>query len=256
MQRVLSVAAILTALSAAPATAAPGVDLAWNQCRAQSGATTFKASACLSTSGSQTLFASFNPPSGIQGLEACRVYVDYEEPGLGMSCWWNFSSGTTRGDALTVLPLPPTDVFGEPTVACGPNPFVRSDDGYYFLNHARPVKAGGFAISTGITTGQLQGYVILRAGAGGPVTADVQQYACGFSIANTGAGAGCYGCQDGVVFILRQITLIQPGLPDVDLINVNIGNMVTWNWNAHLPCSICTATQKQTWGAIKALYHD
>lgn len=248
MRKGLWIAGAMIALSAT-ASASPGVDLGWNNCRGQAQTATIKESACLSTSGSQSMFASFNPPAGIQALEACRVYVDYMELGPSLSCWWNFSSGSMRSDALTVLALPPTDpVTGDPEIACGPNPFVRGDDGYYFLNRGATAMSGGFGLYTGPNTGQLQGFVILKAGAGRPVAADVQQYACGFRIANTSMGAGCTGCLSRVTLVLSQITLTQPGLPDVDLTTPVFGSAIQWN--------AITATRNTTWGAMKALYRN
>jgi hypothetical protein len=258
-------AGLLVALSAQLVSAA-GVDLAWNQCRGQRGAAMSKTSACLSTSGSQCMFASFSPPAGVQALEGCEVYIEYQESGGALSCWWTFSVGTTRNDALTVLPLPPTAPetrhppivssrptlpwIREPTIACGPYPFVPSEEGYYFLAHAGVAASGGGWIRTGGNTAQFKSIVVLRQGTGGPVTPEVQQYALGVCIDNTNTGAGCAGCLDGVVLVLTRIVLVQPGAPNIDLTTPVLGNAVLWN--AGFPGSTAT----RTWGGVKALFHN
>src|SRR5262245_18509417 len=110
---------IMAALALLPTTgsSAPGIDLAWSQCRGKSGAMTSKASFCTSAGESYSMYASFNPPAGVEALEGCRVYVDYQQSGSGLSCWWSFSGGSTPGSALRVLPLPPVNpVTGDPTI--------------------------------------------------------------------------------------------------------------------------------------------
>jgi hypothetical protein len=253
MSRTLKILCIASGLLTTAATAtwaAPGVDLAWNQCRGKAGAVTSRTSACTSTAGTQVLYASVNPPSGINELEGEEIYIDYMEQGGSLSCWWNFSSGTPRAGALTALFLPNPDGNGDATVLCGsctaapctPNP----NDGYYFLAHG--ASGGGGGIVTGPDTGQLKGIVAIQAGTGVAVPADVQQYACGFRITNALTGAGCAGCNNGVTLVLARVTLTQPGVPNVDVTNANVGNSVTWNGG--------TPTRKATWGAVKALYRN
>src|SRR5262245_47871408 len=208
MTRTLKTMCIASGLLVAAATAAwaaPGVDLAWNQCRGKTGAATTRTSACAATTGQQSLYASVNPPSGVTQLEGAEIYVDYMESNSTLSCWWNFSTGATRASALTALALPATDANGDATIICGacnatPCPAGDGSDGFYFL--AKSGTGGGGAIVTGANSGQLKGIVAIQAGTGGPVPADVQQYACGFRITNALTGAGCTGCANGVSFTL------------------------------------------------------
>jgi len=239
------------ATAATAAWAAPGVDLAWNQCRGKAGAVTTRTFACAATTGQQALYASVNPPSGITQLEGAEIYVDYMESNSALTCWWNFSAGTTRAGALTPLALPPTDANGDATILCGacntaPCPPGNGTDGFYFL--AKGGTGGGGGIVIGANTGQLKGIVAIGSGTGVAVPADVQQYACGFRISNASTGAGCTGCDDGVVLTLSRVTLTQPGVPNVDVTNPSLGNSIIWNTP--------TPTRKATWGAVKALYRN
>src|SRR5262245_66214716 len=138
MRKTLLMAGALLALAATAASAAPGVDLAWTQCRGKGGAAVTRTSACTSTTGNAgSLFASVNPPSGVNVLEGAEIYVDYQESGAALSCWWNFATGTPRSAALVALFLPNPDANGDATVLCGactaaPCPVGDGSDGYYF----------------------------------------------------------------------------------------------------------------------------
>lgn len=247
----LCMASSVLAAAATAAWAAPGVDLAWNQCRGKAGAVTARTSTCAATTGNQAVYASVNPPSGINQLEGAEIYIDYMEQGGSLSCWWNLSAGTTRAAALTPLALPPTDANGDATILCGacsaaPCPAGDGSNGFYFL--AKGGTGGGGAIVTGPDTGQLKGIIAIGSGTGVAVPADVQQYACGFRISNASTGAGCAGCSNGVTLVLARVTLTQPGVPNVDVTNSNLGNSVIWNEG--------TPTRKATWGAVKALYRN
>lgn len=251
MRKALLMAGVLLALAATAASAAPGVDLAYGQCRGKAGATTANTNVCTATTGQRTVYASVNPPPGIFALEGAEVYIDYIESGGALSCWWNFSSGATRVGALTPLPLAPTDVNGDATVLCGscaaaPCP-ANPLDGYYFTGKAG--SGGGGGIVTGANSGQLKGIVAVGSGTGTSVPADVQQYACGFRITNILTGAGCPGCLNGVTLTLSRVTLTQPGVPNVDVTTPNLGNSVIYNGGF-------TKTSSKTWGAVKALYRN
>jgi len=251
MRKALLMAGVLLALAATAASAAPGVDLAYGQCRGKAGATTSRTSACTATSGQFAVYASVNPPAGINALEGAEIYIDYTESGGALSCWWNFSAGATRAGALTPLPTAPTDVNGDATILCGscalaPCPATPTD-GYYFTGKAG--SGGGGGIVTGANSGQLKGIVAVGSGTGTAVPADVQQYACGFRINNTLTGPSCAGCSNGVTMVLSRVTLTQPGVPNVDVTNANLGNSVTSNGGF-------THTSSKTWGAVKALYRN
>jgi hypothetical protein len=253
MRKALLMAGALLALAATAASAAPGVDLAFGQCRGKAGATTSRTSACTATTGQFNVFASVNPPPGVNALEGAEIYIDYLESGGSLSCWWNFSTGTPRAPSLTALFLPNPDGNGDATVLCGTctatpcasDPAVNT--GYYFLNKA--ASGGGGGIVTGANSGQLKGIVAIQAGTGAAVPADVQQYACGFRINNALTGAGCTGCSNGVTMTLSRVTLTQPGVPNVDVTNANLGNSVASNGGF-------TKTSSKTWGSVKALYRN
>lgn len=241
MRKTLLLAGALLALTSSVALAATGVDLAWNQCSGQTGAAATRSSTCASNTGSQALYASFNPPAGIVKLEGAEIFVDYQVAGGTLDCWWNFAAGQTRNTALAALGLPPTDANGAPVILCG---------NYYFFNGSSPAGGGGMIV-TSPDRGQLKGIVAVAANSGGPVPAGAQQYACGFRFTNA-LTTTCAGCNRAAVFVLNIINLTQPGVPNVVLTSPATANCATWQD----PAGNCGATpaRNKTWGSVKALY--
>lgn len=220
MRRALGLAAVLLALTSTLARGAPGVALAWNSCWGQASFSPTKSFYCGSGVGGHSLFASFNPPPGIDHLEGAEIVIDYtdNQTSFWFPCWWNFSSGAPRNGALRAWPVPPVDATtGDPLVACGTSPHTRTEDGYYFLVRGG-AGGGGGTVPEGHSA-QLRGMVAIPAGTGGPVTPDVQQYAFGFRIANSNLDPDCQGCITWVTLTLARITLIQPGAPNTVITN-------------------------------------
>lgn len=240
MRKTLLLAGALLALTSTVALAQTGVDLAWNQCSGQAGAVASRSSTCAANTGNQAMYASFNPPAGVNQLEGLECFIDYQVAGGTLDCWWNFATGQTRASALVPLHVSPTDANGDPVILCA---------NHYFLDHA--ASGGGGMIVTSPDRGQLKGIVAIAAGTGVPVPAGAQQYGCGFRITNV-LTTTCTGCTRAAVFVLNIINLTQLGQPNVVLSSPATANCATWQ-NPSGNCG-ATPTRNQTWGSVKALY--
>jgi hypothetical protein len=244
LRRTLLVAGALLAMWPTPAFAV-GVELAWNACFSKPGAVGLATSACGENLGSQSLFASFVPPAGVDRLEGIEVFIDYQVEGSALPCWWNFAIGQLRRDQLTLLHVSPTDVNGDPLIEC---------DNHYFLDNG--ALGGGGMIVTGANRGQLKGLAAIPAGTGLPVAAEAQQYGIGFRISNgsTTPPGTCDGCAADVCFVLNTINLTSSGVPNVVMQSPHTGsdNFVLWQTTAWEICF--TPVRQNTWGEIKSLY--
>ena len=231
---------------------ASGIELAWNHCFGQFGTQSVRTSTCATNSGSQTMIASFRPPSGVTALEGVEVFIDVQVLGGVLPCWWNFAVGQVRNDQLAPLPVSPTDVNGDPLIHC---------DNHYFLE--RGASGGGAMAVMGADWGRLRGIASIPAGTGMPVTAEAQYYGVGFRISNdlsTPAG-GCTGCLQAACFHLRLIQLYSIGQPDVVLQYPHPGseNWITWQGDAQstgcpAPHTPPLPVLPRTWGSIKSIY--
>lgn len=243
LRNVLLIAVALLALT--PARASPvGIELAWNACFGRGGAQGMVASSCDADTGSQSMFASFWPPAGVDRLEGVEVFIDYQVPGGYLPCWWNFSVGQTRRVNLIPLHVSPTDANGVPLIPC---------DNHYFLNAG--ADGGGGMIVTGADRGQLKGIAAIAAGTGLPVTANAQQYGVGFRITNGNTTSGtCAGCQQRACFALNTINLTSLGVQNVVMQSPHPGSEYFIAWQPGNPYLCFTPVQSRTWGAIKSIY--
>ncbi len=242
MRKALLMASVLLAMTSTLAFA-EGVDLAWNACINQAGASDLKTSTCLVNTGGQAMYVSFNPPAGIQKLEGIEVFVDYQVAGGALTCWWDYSLGQTRNAALVTQHPTPADANGAPLIACG---------NHYFLENAS--SGGGGMVVTGADRGQLKGIGAISAGSGLPVAADAQQFGMGFRFTNTGTTT-CLGCLQAACFVVNTVNLTSLNLPNVVLTSPNVRNYVTWQGNAAgTNCPGATPARNSTWGSLKALY--
>lgn len=247
MRRTLLVAGAMLALWSTPSFPV-GVELAWNACFGKPGAVGLATFDCGENTGSQSLFASFVPPPGVNKLEGIEVFIDYHVEGSGLTGWWDFRIGQLRSDQLAPLYISPTDANGDPIVAC---------DNHYFLDNGASggggMVAGGF---WGPSGGQLKSIAAIAAGTGLPVAEGAQQYAAGFRISNgsTVPPGTCDGCSNDVCFFVYSIHLTSFGLPDVILQSPHPGSdfMILWQSNAWQLCS--TPVRLNTWGQIKGIY--
>ena len=249
-------------------TSPPGVNLRWDACYADGGARN-KNFACNTNDGQDQLVASFEVDQIVGPVVTEEITIDLRAASAALPAWWQvFNAGSCRPLALDFVPFPSSDPS-----ACE-----------QWL--AYPV-GGGIAA---YTVGE-QGPEHVRVGAAiamttahaATLTPGHEYFGFRLTLDHTktlGAGA-CAGCTTPVCIFLSRITLYAPNNP-TPLISLDHGanylgsQYVTWQ-NGYpidvqrecdpgapacafhytsFDCVLATptATQRTTWGAVKALY--
>lgn len=245
MNKLLRISALalgLVVMSASFAAAA-GLNLAWNDCFSDGGASN-KAFACAANTGSNSLFGSFVPPTGITAMTGAEVVVDLLTADPAFTNWWRmFTAGSCRASSLSANFLP------GPAGGSG----VCQD---YWQGQA----SGAIAAYTIGQGGMANRARVLLVGATAPsnatsVDSATEYYAFTMVINNqksVGTGS-CTGCLDKVCIVLNQIKITQPaGVGDV-AVTTGLNQIATWQGELTSTC-LPVPARNRTWGQVKALY--
>jgi len=243
-------------LLASAALAAPGLRLSWDHCAAD-GLVANKAFACDTNAGSQILVGSFELAAPVPFVTGLEMAMDFASTSDAVPAWWQFvDAANCRSTALTLPPVPPIgtsaciDLLGD-TAAGGLGSYTTGLDG---PNIARLTLA---------TVGQ----GVFDANAG------VEYFAFGLAITNqkTVGAAACGGCSKPMCIGLAEVRVhTSVTANDVNLLG-GPESGVTWQGaqftqyvvirrpsraNSTITCLAAgVPTRRETWGAVKSLYH-
>jgi hypothetical protein len=221
---------------------AAGVDLGWNDCP---GGETYSASrtfACDSDAGAHTLVASFVAPAGILKMSANEITIDVQTSGEAVPDWWKMSSGLCRSVSLTC------SVDFSDASAC-----------YDFWQGAGIGAVHAYApVNNGM---RIRGLVAIPSTSPliRPVPEGTRVYSFKTIISNlkTAGPGSCGGCATPACIVLTSITLNQPPPLSMPVLTSPVTSQhVTWQSGTICgDLSRVTPVRRESWGAIKALYH-
>lgn len=245
MKKTLLLCGALLALTAATASAAPAINLAWTDCIDGPTATLNKAFACNVNTGSDVMFVSFVAPGGIDQFISVEIYGEAQAQAAATPAWWQLKGTTAcRNNQLSL-----NGDFSENS-ACD-------------ASNWGGVATGGIgAVSNDTPTPGHQmwnGVVAVTPSSATPLVADVHYYGVKISLSHqktVGTGA-CAGCTTPVCFRLARLKVVQPsGAPggNVDITTVGTRAHVTYQGASEATCIGATPTRNSTWGAVKNLY--
>lgn len=240
MRRTLLISAALFALVVTSATAGEGINLRWSNCLTDAGASN-RSFACNTNLGSNVLVGSFELSSAVSNVSGQEITMDVQTDGAGaLPAWWGFkNAGTCRMTSLSInFVLPATAVncldWSDGQSAGG---IAAYNIGFTSVNRARLLAVSAVPQSALANLNAGQEYFIFNLVINNQKTV------------GTGACVGC-GTSANVVFGKLKVTT-PVASNDFTLTNPSNGfdsNLATWQGG------FPTATRRQTWGAVKALY--
>jgi len=263
---VCSAAAAAAVAIAAPtfaATSPPGMNLRWDHCYADGGASN-RTFTCDSNVGSETLVMSFELASDMPQVSGMEFVIVFASASPALPAWWQFKNiGTCRQGALSYSTSPPP---GSVNCSDWSNGAGVGGIAAYNIGYAGPNTA------------------ILKGAEAVPATnlADLQA-GVEYSIGNVGishtktVGTSCGGCSTPVCIVFSELNVTTPVAGNsVRLINgANYQGSAMLSWQNSYIASLglagqgtglypaviyqcvpydVTPTRNSTWGSVKALY--
>ncbi len=248
MKKALILSVLLLALSASIAMAAPGLNLAWDDCGTFGNADRGAAAPFSCNSNSNTLSKASNlygtyVAPGITDLVGNEAVVDYQVAGGTMPLWWNFTdTACLGGGAGRAGQLLFTFRNGS---SCLDWPGSAGVSGNMTVTNTPPDRARIKLIGA-YTSGTPQTLVM-----------DSEYNSFLLTINNAGTlGSGCPGCATAVCIVLNSIKLNEFPAASTPIVIANPANanFVTWRGGSPLVCPGATPTHKSSWGQLKSLY--
>jgi len=240
--------------AAATAHAAQGVNLRWSSCLGDGG-TYNRNFACDTNTGANVLVGSFELGSPLAQVNGNEMIIDLTFGSLGLPAWWAFTkAGFCRQTSLALDTALPPAALNCVDWASGQS---AGGIGDYRIN------LNGFGTAKIVMAIALPGAGLVDLEGG-------QEY-FSFSLtidnAKTVGGGSCGGCDIPVCLFLVRVTLTTP-VEANDLVIYTATNgtapasvFATWQGGATSPqhnfnaCPLATPTRRESWGAVKALYH-
>lgn len=247
MKKTLLITGLLLALTASIASAA-GVNLFWNDCGQDPGASSNKAFACNTNGGQQDLYCSVDPPAGVVNTNGHNHILDLQSASSPLPAWWDFKNpGTCRINSLLASGDFTTSTSGG--LAC-PDPWTGTGN------------AGIAAYTKNFEANPARARIIGSIAYSGPSVAmppGTEYYSIKLRINNVktvGTGA-CAGCLDPVCMVLNLVRIAQPAPdPTFAVENPLVNNYATWQGGqvGGQGCPGVVPTQNRSWGQVKSLY--
>jgi len=248
----LSASALLVAVTVSSvAHAAPGINMAWTDCRSDGGLSN-RIFACTTNSGSNVMVVSFVAPAGVTGMSGNELVVDVITTTSPLPAWWQLknAAGNCRPTSLSVNFVPPATLIN-----CI-DPWQGQASGG-LGNYTQVAPGGGWTIPGAVEAQHARMVIAIATPAPGPIDADVEYYSGNIVISNTKTVGtnSCAGCSDPVCIVLNSVKITQGiGVGDFTLstpVTAN-SNMVTFQGTG----ADCNAVpvRNTTWGAVKSLY--
>ena len=249
MKKVILLCGMLLALTAALATAAPGVNVRWNLCLGDGGVAN-KNFACNSNSGTNTAVGSFELGEDILQASGNEIVIDIATAGP-VPAWWQFKNvGTCRSTSLGLNGINPAAV-NCPDWASGQS---AGGIGAYNIGIAGP------------NTARIVAALAVPASALADLFAGQEYFSYNMTINNAktvGTGS-CAGCSVAACIVFNSVNVTtQVPANDRKLSGPTNGtdsNFCTWQGgagtdsNRGVGCPAATPTRNSTWGKVKSLY--
>jgi hypothetical protein len=233
--------------AAAPAQAAEGLFLTWNDCALAPGSVHDLQQSCTSNLGGQDLLCAFRMPFPTDSVLGVELVVDVQHADASLPDWWRFDTGGCRAGNLRAgfdfSPVSPCVDFFLGNAAGGLQ-------GYYLteprggINQARIKVAASLLPSVG--------YVQLDSTS--------MYYGARLTVTNalTEGATSCAGCLHPACLVLNSILVRrQPGAGGGDIFlsgpGPNDANWATWQGGTGADCAAVPA-RAVTWGQVKGLY--
>ena len=218
---------------------ADGINLSWDECGNNGGAS--KLFDCDTEIGANVMFASFDPPAGVDSLASVAGQIDLVV-GSKLPAWWKHGASMCRGtDQIAV-----SADFRALSNCADPFNGQPAGGGYNFT-----VAAGGNPSRARIMVEHA-----LAIEDRGPVATGTEYYAFQIRIMRektTGPGA-CDGCLEPACIVLNSIDLFQSNGPTISLFQQLDRNWITWQAPTVTDCPQNTPVRSSTWGRVKSLY--
>jgi hypothetical protein len=241
-------AALAVVVSAAPAHAALGINLNWDDCTLGAPATN-KNDACTSNFGAPNkLIVSMDPGGLIANVNGAQGVIDVQVDAVALPDYWRLDTGQCRAGNLSA------DVAvgsGNAPFSC-PEPWAsgggNQSGGANFGFPTNPARSAAWGRITWIVA--IPGQTSLDVA----TAPDYYLIAINLLRANT---TSCVGCLTPACMVANLVRLTKPaGTPggDVFVTNAAVAQHVTWQGGGTLACPASTPVQNTTWGQVKHLY--
>ncbi len=247
---------LLLAVTASVASAAPGVNLKWNECFGDAGVTG-KTFACNVNTGTSTMMAGFELGADLATVSGLEIVIDLATASPTLPAWWGFkNAGTCRTGSLSIGAAPSANA-------------VNCADW-----------SGGLAQGTSIAayqvgaenTARILEVTAVPANSPQDLFGGQEYFASSTAINNlksVGVGS-CAGCSTPACIVLNSVLVATPpvfGQPSrdtklsgpTDLAGTS--NFITWQGGAGITvtgkpsgCPAAVPTHTRTWSSIKGLY--
>lgn len=251
---IISSAVVALLLSVAPAFAAPGLTLAWNNCLSEGG-TANRDFACTSNTGTNVLVGSFQMSSIFTGTTGIEVVIDLVAAGTTFPAWWEmFTAGTCRQTSISHNAVVNAanaiclDWAGNAGIATG----IAAYQSTLPAGQTWSIPAGVEPLHRRIKCGT-------AVNASSPVDLDNVTDYFAFNIAvnnlkTVGTGA-CAGCSTPVCIVLNSINVVAGSTSNQRLTTGQAAgaNFATWQGGTGADCN-SVPTKNSTWGQVKSLY--
>ncbi|MFN8589166.1 MAG: hypothetical protein U0704_15345 [Candidatus Eisenbacteria bacterium] len=224
---------------------AEGVSLAWSDCGA--AGSTARSFACNSNTGTDDLYLSFVPPTGVNAFYEIEAIVQVGTVDFApVPDWWNFVSftGCRRASLLTTHNIPISTGACVDPYALAPSTLTQQ------------VATALVLFGDGVTRRmQLRAVVTLAVADTLALDPGTEYYGVRWRFNHTrtvGTGA-CAGCTQAMCLALGRVLLRSgPAQPVEFALPQTAQHAVTWNGGSS--CDRLVPVRNRTWGALKSLY--
>jgi hypothetical protein len=241
MKKMLLLCGALLAISAAAASAqisTPGLNLGWGNCIGDNG-TALKTFACTSTTGSQSIVASYVSSVEVPTYAASELFINFAVTGGSTPAWWGTAcAGRTAPFAVN---------------------FTISGTAVNCVDIWNAAGVGGIAAYNqnwnGAGTTQLDIAAAVPTGSEVDVLPGQEMFLANILLSNSKStvASGCVGCLQAACINFKELRVDEPGKPEVKVTQGGVQPFIYWQ-AASASCVAATPTHNTTWGSVKALY--
>ena len=255
MKKAILLCGMLLALTATVASAAPGVNLRWQQCLGDGGLLN-RNSTCTNSSATNLLEGSFVLPVDVANVSGAEVVVDLASASATLPAWWQFKNiGSCRQASLTLQAHDGPNCPDWAALLASVNIAAYQSPSVYGPNTARILCVNA------VDAAGLQNLTALN-DVGAP-----KEYAVFQLSINSAKSAGlgrCDGCATPVCLLFNSLNMTTAGnVANTKIFGPTNGtdsNFATWQGGGvpvvggRQGCPAATPTKNSTWGSVKALY--
>jgi hypothetical protein len=239
MRKTLALLAALFVIAVPAARAqAPGLNLGWYACYGDGGAS-LRAFACTTTSGQETIVASWVPAADVAGFSGAELFVNLFTAGSTLPPFWSVACSGSNGPFAADLTYPSTAAM------C--------------MDAWSGLGVGGIAACTvgafGPTSVQLDLAAGLPAGSEQSLAAGTEYQLFNIRVSHLRAAGvnACLGCVVPACFDVQELRYTRTSGPEVRLTQRGEQTPIYWQ-NAYVGPCLPIPARNRTWGAIKSLY--